>query len=146
MTPAELRKAWEIFMLALAMWREAQNQPEEVIATVGCSIRNRVLRPRWWGHDWITVIQAGYQYSSFNRNDPNSTKFPPSADQVFPKCLAIAQAIHDIGQPDLADGADSYFDKSLDKNPPEWALSGKVVHVKDAGDFHFYHTLDAMSA
>lgn len=146
MTPAELRRLWEIYNLALVIWRESQNQGDAVMTIVGCSVRNRVQRPRWWGHDWISVILCGSQYSSFNRNDPNSTKFAPSADQVFPRCLAIAAAIHDGTQTDTADGADSYFDRSEDENPPSWATDGSKVFVKDAGDFHFYRTLEARSA
>jgi len=125
-------------MLGLLLWREAQNQPDEAIIAVGCSVRTRVQQPRWWGHSYITVILAGKQYSSFNHNDPNATKFPTAADGVFPKCLEIAQAIHDGTQSDTVDGAQSYFDKSMDANPPEWATDGSMTHVCDAGSFHFY--------
>jgi len=142
----ELRKIWEVYMLALAMWREARNQPFEVIAIVGCSMRNRVLRPRWWGKTYVEVVLCRDQYSSFNREDPNAVKFPAFADQVFPVCLSLAAAIHDGVLPDKADGTDSYFDRSLDDHPPSWATDGSKTHVMDAGDFHFYRTLDAMAA
>lgn len=143
-SPKDLRAFWEISLLALLVYREAANQPDEAKVAVACSVRNRVLTPCWWGHDWISVALAGKQYSSFNRDDPNSTKFPPSADNVFPRCLAIAAAVHDGEQPDTVDGADSYFDNSLDRNPPSWASS--KTFVKDAGAFHFYKTPRAVSA
>lgn len=125
-------------MLALLLWREARNQSDGAIAAVACSVRNRVARPSWWGHDWVSVILAGKQYSSFNQSDPNATKFPPSADNVFPRCLQIAQAVHSGELADTVSGAQSYFDKSMDANPPGWATDGSMTHVCDVGDFHFY--------
>jgi|SRR5579884_3172098 spore germination cell wall hydrolase CwlJ-like protein len=142
MDTAELRKSWEISLLALLLWREARNQSANAMMAVACSVRNRVLRPRWWGHDWISVILCGEQYSSFNRNDPNSTKFPPSADSIFPQCLAIAAAIHEGLQDDVIGGADSYHDTSI--APPEWTT--KMEKVGNVGDFSFYRTPEAMSA
>lgn len=143
----ELRRIWEVYMLALGMWREADDQPADVIAVVGCSIRNRVLRPRWWGSDWISVLLHEDQYSCFDPfGSPNNTRFPLADNAVFPQCLHMASDIHDGIGPDLAKGADSYFDRSLDAHPPKWASDGSKVHVLDAGDFHFYRTLDAMAA
>jgi hypothetical protein len=127
---------WEISLLALCLWREARNQPREAIQGVACSIRNRVYQPRWWGHSWSSVILAGEQYSSFNRDDPNSTKFPADSDIVFPVCLGIARYVHDDAMPDNTNGAQSYFDKSLDADPPKWAA--KMTPTCDIGDFHFY--------
>ncbi len=139
--PEDLRRVWEIGLLALALWREAQNQVDDVIIVVGCSMRNRVKRPRWWGYDWVSVLLHHDQYSSFNRGDVNATKMPLSTDTVFPRCLAIAALIHDSSEPDAAESADSYFDHSLDKDPPIWATDGSKILVKSAGPFHFYRTL-----
>jgi hypothetical protein len=53
----------------------------------------------------------------------------------------------DVYTPDVADapkildltrGATSYFDKSLDLNPPSWAIDGHMKHVCDFGRLHFY--------
>lgn len=143
----ELRRIWEVYMLALAMWREADDQPLDVIAIVGCSMRNRVLRPRWWGHDWISVLLCPEQYSCFNRSgSPNNTRFAVVENVIFAQCLRTAREIHDGTQPDVSQGADSYFDRSLDNRPPSWATDGSKTHVFDGGDFHFYRTLDAMTA
>ena len=101
-----------------------------------------MLRPRWWGTDYVQVILCGEQYSSFNRSDPNSSKFPGSADSVFPRCLAIAQTVHDGTQADTINGADSYHDTSI--APPEWA--SKMVKMATIGSFIFYRTFDAISA
>lgn|SRR5487761_13776 len=127
---------WEKWLLSLCLWREARNQKHDAIVAAACSIRNRVNSPRWWGHDWVSVILCPEQYSSFNRNDVNSTKFPASADPVFPQCRAIAAAVHDGTQPDTVSGAQSYYDRSLDANPPAWRDT--MTWVCDVDSFHFY--------
>lgn len=123
-------------LLALAIWREARNQPAEAQFGVGCSIRNRVLRPRWWGRDYHSVILKPWQYSSFNQNDPNAEKFPtegPLLDQI--KALA-ADVL--AGKPDNTNGAVSYYDRSLDKDPPKWASANEFQWACDLGAFHFF--------
>jgi hypothetical protein len=39
---------------------------------------------------------------------------------------------------DITHGATSYFDRSLDANPPSWAKDGEMGHVCDFGRLHFY--------
>jgi hypothetical protein len=81
-----------------------------------------------------------WQYSSFNHNDPNATKWPMETDNSWQECLSVAA---DIGSdtPSIADptgGATSYFDMSLDLNPPKWAEDGSQVKTCDYGRLHFY--------
>ena len=140
---AELRKWWAIVLLALLLWREAQNQTDDAILAVACSVRNRLNHPGWWGRDWVSIILCHEQYSSFNPNDPNAAKEPGAADPVYPRCLAIAKGVYE-GCSDVINGADSYFDRSLDANPPGWAA--KKIHVGNAGDFRFYLTPRSISA
>jgi len=123
-------------LLALAIWREARNQSPEAQFGVGCSIRNRVARPRWWGNSYRTVILKPWQYSSFNENDPNSSKYPTEG----PLWIAIKQLAADVlaGKSDNTNGAVSYYDRSLDNNPPKWAASNEFQHACDLGAFHFF--------
>lgn len=128
-------------LLALCLWREARGEP--LITTkqaVAWSIRNRVMNPEWWGRSWWSVILFPWQYSSFNHQDINSTKWPIEFDGEWKECLAVAA---DVGgdQPITADpthGAVSYFDMSLDTDPPKWATDGSFVHTCDWGRLHFY--------
>jgi N-acetylmuramoyl-L-alanine amidase len=130
---------YEIILLALLMWREARGQVFPAQLAVGCSVRNRVNNPGWWGKDWISVILCGDQYSSFNKGDVNSTLFPQEKDMLlFRRIILAAEDIINGYQPDTVQGAQSYFDRSLDSNPPKWAA--EMVHVCDIGDFHFYKT------
>lgn len=129
---------YPLTLFALVIWREARGEPFASKQAMAWSVRNRVNRPRWWGHTFETVILAPLQYSSFNRNDPNATKWPVSNDPNWIDALNIACDLYG-DSPTLSDnsqGADSYFDKSLDNNPPAWAKT--AVHTADVGDFHFF--------
>ena len=124
-------------LLALCIWREARGETRDGKFAVGCSIRNRVNHPRWWGRDYRSVILDPWQYSSFNAADPNSNKFPHPGDSAYDDCEACATSVLN-GDADMTGGAVSYFDKSLDANPPTWPSSPQFAHSVDIGAFHFY--------
>jgi len=131
---------YPVILLALCIWREARGEPFDAKTAVAWSIRNRVNRPRWWGHTFESCILMPYQYSSFNRNDPNSAKLPVSSDPNWTDALTIAIDVY-LPTPTLGDkscGADSYYDRSLDGCPPEWAAQAN--HTADVGAFHFFRT------
>lgn len=132
--------AYPIVLFALCLWREARGELYTTKTGVAWTIRNRVKNPRWWGHDWIGVILMPWQFSSFNHNDPNSSKFPMTTDPVWPECLEIASKVYSE-PPTLYDntaGAVSYFDASLDGDPPKWATDGSQIKTVDIGKIHFF--------
>lgn len=135
--------SYDFVLLALCIWREARGELLETKQAVGWSIRNRVYHPKWWGHSWSGVILMPYQYSSFNHNDPNSSKLPVATDPSWEDSLRVASWVYSPESPssDLSHGADSYFDMSMDTNPPSWASDGSKVHTVDMGRLHFYKTL-----
>jgi N-acetylmuramoyl-L-alanine amidase len=122
-------------LLALCIYRESRGETSAAKFAVGCSIRNRVNKPSWWGNSYRTVILKPWQYSSFNPGDPNSTQFPTETELIWQVCLQIAEEVMS-GKPDTTGGATSYYDKSLDSHPPSWAA--KMRHTCDIGAFHFY--------
>jgi spore germination cell wall hydrolase CwlJ-like protein len=126
----------DLHLLALCVWREARGEVNDAQLGVACSIRNRVDKPGWWGTDYRSVILKPWQYSSFNAGDPNSIKFPDETDSVWLQCLENASLVINGNCPDNTDGAQSYFDKSLDNNPPKWAAT--MTHTLDIGRLHFY--------
>lgn len=148
-TSLSITDSYPFNMLALCIWREARGEMMLAKEAVAWSIRNRVLHPRWWGRDWVGVVLMPFQYSSFNHNDPNATKLPLASDPSWRDCLNVASRMFtSIPQPtdtlDLTDptaGADSYFDTSLDTNPPKWAVDGSHQKTCDVGRIHFYKTL-----
>jgi hypothetical protein len=135
--------AFPLAILALCIWREARGEPLPAKQAVAWSIRNRVKRPGWWGRTWESVVLMPFQYSSFNRNDPNSTKFPITTDPSWLDSLQCAANVYmePPRVPDPTYGADSYFDKSLDGKPPSWATDGSKAKTTDFGALHFFRTL-----
>lgn len=140
----ELVDVYPFTLLALCVWREARGELLETKQAVAWSIKNRVLRPMWWGHSWETCILKPFQYSSFNHDDPNAVKLPKSDDQSWQDSLTVASQVYPNPPviPDSTGGADSYFDISLDNNPPGWSKDPtKIVKTCDVGRIHFYKTL-----
>jgi len=136
----DARQAIDLCMLTMVLGREAGNQTQPAIRGVAWSIRNRVQRPGWWGKDWAGVIEAKWQYSSIEgpQSDPNLRKYPNLNFEPWPTCLTIAEEVYAGLGVDPTDGAVSYFDKSLDNDPPAWAKDGSLVHCCDIDAFHFY--------
>ena len=137
MSPSD---AYPFTLLALCLWREARGELYDTKVCVAWSIRNRVQKPGWWGSSWETVVLMPFQYSSFNHGDPNAAKLPHSSDPTFQDCLAIAGKLYAEPPtiPDPTGGATSYFDMSLDTDPPKWATDGSQVKTLDMGRLHFY--------
>jgi cell wall hydrolase len=135
-----LQDMYALMLLALCIWREARGELITTKIAVAWSIRNRVKDPRWWGHDWAGVILMHDQYSSFNHGDPNATKLPLPADPSWQDSLNTAAKVF-AEPPLLSDptgGATSYFDMSLDTDPPKWSFDGSMVKTLDLGRLHFY--------
>lgn len=132
-----IEEAWEVALLALCVWREARDQTIAAKAGVAWSIRNRVQHPTWWGTDYQSVILKPKQYSSFNPGDPNATKFPiGEKPEIWQACLMAAEkAYRAIGENPI-DNATSYFDKSMDADPPAWAA--RMTHVCDIDALRFF--------
>lgn len=129
-----LTEIYPLQLLALCVWREARGETQDAKRGVAWAIRNRVQHPSWWGIDWVSVILKPKQFSSFNHDDPNATKFPTLADTSWAASLAAAAEAFDGTGPDPVAGADHYYDDSIAK--PAWA-EGKTLTTK-LGKLNFY--------
>ena len=127
----------DVALLALVIWREARGESPDGQLAVGCSIRNRVNQPGWWGHDYHSVILKPWQYSSFNRNDPNSEKWPVDGSQSETSCLSAASAVIVGNTPDLTDGATHYYDSSIGF-PKAWGKEEDWQNTLNIGHLHFW--------
>ena len=69
------QQAIEFGMLVLLVGREARGEQYDGMLGVAYSVRNRVENPKYWGHDWISVMTHPLAYSSMvppnADNDPN---------------------------------------------------------------------------
>ena len=131
----ELWAKYELALLALVIWREARSEGPEAMLAVGCSIRNRVQRPSWWGKNYISVITKKWQYSSIgDPNDPQLIKYPQVDDAQFTQALEIAQSVLHGTVSNPVPGADSFFDDRIPR--PYWASDETYVGKIGKLEFH----------
>ncbi len=89
----------EIDVLARTLWGEARGEGTLGLEAVAHVILNRVRVAEehggkyWWGHNIITVCQKPYQFSCWNRSDPNFKRLQAVTDKdlYFATCLRIAR-------------------------------------------------------
>lgn len=86
------------FILALAVWREARGESNRGKRLVAQVIRNRV-DDRRWPDTYVGVITQPWQFSAFNRNDPNAILFPKETDAAWAACVAAADDVLSASQP-----------------------------------------------
>lgn len=134
--------AIEFGTLVTLVGREARGETYEAMLGVAWSVRNRVTRPRYWGHDWMTVMSHPDAYSSMSPpakdNDPNLRVWFDETNAKWALVLEAAEAAYWGVGPDPTNGATHYFDRSLDDNPPAFATDPNSEHVCDIGALHFY--------
>jgi len=114
----------ETTLLAMLIWGEARGQRDEVKIAVASVVRNRVRHPESaWGKTLRSVILAPYQFSCFNRSDPNRPQLlSPTTHDVptaWARCYRAANLVLAGAALDPSLGADHYFDVSI--APPAWA-------------------------
>ncbi len=76
---AEFLKEMEIDVLARTLWGEARGEGSTGMEAVASVILNRVEVAKrrghyWWGNKIIQVCQKPYQFSCWNKQDPNFKK------------------------------------------------------------------------
>lgn len=123
----------KIYLTALCAWREARGAGDDAILGVLCTIRNRVLKPSWWGKDYPSVVLKAKQFSSFDSDDPNAVKLPGPDDAVFARILTLTEGVVSGQTPDNTGGATNYHDASVF---PNWAQELKPCAT--IGPFRFY--------
>lgn len=128
-----------IHALALTVYGEARGESIEGQVAVACVVRNRVQTKF---HNIISYTDhclAPYQFSCWNKNDPNYTKLKDFqkmleqntniTDLTFRQCLYLATGVAENYLKDNTSNATHYLVTSLyhSDNCPSWAKSGKVV-------------------
>lgn len=95
---AAFLKEIEVDVLARTLWGEARGEGATGMEAVASVILNRVEVARskggfWWGNNIIQVCQKPYQFSCWNKNDPNFKKLTSvtSDDMHFATALRIAR-------------------------------------------------------
>lgn len=111
---------YDLVLLALTMWREAQGEGREGMRAVGHVIRNRVVG---YKEAWDVVITKKWQFSSISVKGDNETVDWPDRNDPEPKVRAwleamqLAGPIYEGADTDITQGATHYFNPQA--TPPE---------------------------
>ncbi|MGP6423928.1 cell wall hydrolase [Pseudomonas pharyngis] len=117
-------------ILARTLWGEARGEGADGQVAVAWTIRNRVNDGKtnsWWGEGYAGVCQKPYQFSCWNKNDPN---FPylsgakPIPSRELAQARKAADQVIDGKVSDPTGGATHYYATSM-KSPPAWAAKAK---------------------
>lgn len=132
-----------IDILARTIWGEARGEGCEGMQAVACVILNRLKVSEskngyWWGDSIIDICQHPYQFSVWNKDDPNLEKMTKVSDNdtAFSSAKQIARrAIYGTFE-DITCGATHYHAAGI---TPIW--SHKEKPVETIGQ-HIFYRLD----
>lgn len=135
---------YEQWLAALCLWREARGSSVQALTAIWWVIQNRANDThKRWPRTIPAVILQRLQFSSFNADDANVTKFPlppkdeadtPTMDWIAWQncCLAVSTPLG--GDP--TSGATNYESEPDPAKRPSWCQSNKITTT--IGPFRFY--------
>lgn len=135
----------ETDVLARTLWGEARGEGLDGMIAVAGVVLNRVRIAKdhggryWWGSNVIQVCQKPYQFSCWNRSDPNFQKLQSvdEKDLYFAAALRLARQALAGTLPDTTKGATHYHAKNAS---PYWARG--QAPVAEIGNHIFYRLLE----
>jgi cell wall hydrolase len=134
----------DVDLLARTLYGEARGEPVRGKEAVAAVVMNRVLRAAerggaWWGNNVAEVVLRPWQFSCWNRKDPNRHKIlaiDPD-DPNFQCCIRIARRAVTGALQDPTDGATHYHTK---RARPDWSV-GRIPSAI-IGNHEFYNAVE----
>lgn len=124
--------ARDSYNLLVAIWREDRGGGRDSKRGVYWVIMNRVADPRWPNNITDVILQPK-QFSSFNANDPNFSKYPQPGTTSLAECAAVI----DYPGPDPTGGANCYHTFPAGHPAwPSWATDDKFTLKIDSISFY----------
>ena len=129
------RRELEADVLARTIWGEARGEGSAGMHAVANVVMNRVARGGWRGRHVMEVCQKPFQFSCWNKDDPNYRALlaVDGADIHFATALRIARRAVIGVLPDLTAGANHYHAAGI---YPVWSRGERPVAV--IGNHIFY--------
>lgn len=131
-------------VLARTIWGEARGEGIRGMEAVACVVLNRVRvaekhKGYWWGGDVFAVCQKPYQFSCWNRDDPNRARLlkVTKDNAFFREALDIARRAVGGVLNDVTNGATHYHTRAI---KPHWAVGQKPCAL--IGSHIFYRLED----
>lgn len=119
----------DVDVLARTIWAEARGEGVAGQVAVGRCIRNRVEadlgrdgKPDWWGEGYVGVCQAPWQFSCWNKADPNRpylTGAKAIPETEYARAREAAVTAMTSKEPDPTGGATHYYSTTM-ASPPKW--------------------------
>ena len=117
-------------ILARTLWGEARGESLAGQIAVAWTVRNRVNDGKdrsWWGEGYAGVCQKPYQFSCWNRTDPNFAYLSgakPIPFRELAQARIAADRVIDGKVPDPTGGATHYYAIAM-KTPPAWTAKAQ---------------------
>lgn len=129
----QLHRELEIDTLARTVWGEARGEGVPGMTAIARVVMNRlgiamVKGSFWWGASIIQICQKPFQFSCWNKDDPNYRKLlaVDARDFYFVTAQRIAgRVLYSVG-PDPTNGATHYHVAGI---TPYWVGNAKPVAV-----------------
>lgn len=123
-------------ILARTIYGEARGEPYEGKVAIGRTVISRFMAKRWFsGKSIAATAQKAWQYSCWNRNDPNRAKLLAASNAKLATCLRAADAALAGEGPEWLAGCTHYYAPAV-VDCPKWAL-GKTPAGKIGGHLFF---------
>lgn len=125
----------EIDLMARTIWGEARGEGNKGMQAVANVIMNRVSKGGWYGATVEDVVLKPYQFSCWNKDDPNYplVKSVTLDNQQFKMAKEIAIKAYSGQLDDITGGSVNYHTSSI---RPEW--SKRLTKITQIGNHIFY--------
>jgi len=154
-----LPTAGDVWTVAMTLYGEARGTSLLDRLAVGAVIRERVLRPGWWGRSWESVCKAPWQFSCWHDHDEAHRRNREAmlrAERDDPAAWAglfhlAHYIVHQMTDRDVAQlwGIDNlegwpthYFSRPLTAPPKAWGTNIEEVQPRFSSEFRWFVVYD----
>ena len=130
----------DVTVMAKTIWAEARGECLLGQLAVGRVILNRLKSPKvWWGNTIAGICYKDWQFSCWNKNDPNRTKLDELApdDKKLKPFIDMAKFLIVFQDTDFLKGCDHYINPRHAQ--PDW-VKGKKPYIV-IGKHEFFNNI-----